>query len=850
MNPARVGQAGPALYPVIRLALLALSTLAFALVAAQNPTPFPSHSLAINKFFDNTAASPDGSADFDGHGNSYDSQFLPTGAFVYDGITYDLPNTWGAQPDNVIANGQVFTLEQPTRVHELHFLFAGDADFGTNFNLTFTDGSQQILQLHVKNWYVWANVNKAAIQTPFHFEKNGTRTNQNQTDIHQWSSSVLSESPLQSITFPSKDSSTLSSVHIFAMSISPSADTNTNTASGTGPILSIRRTRFTSRWEIIDGIRTQLVEVTLANILPSSAFSKENSFNALHSVSITGSGIKTVRSGSFSRLVPGDQARVDVFVTQDDSEGSGDDTGATVEVMDSTGKVVGTSTGWPVTKLVEKWTPDRDVLGLHETPTWWNNAKYGIFIHWGVYSYPAWGPPSSYAEWYDWDMHNPSNKNSPTWVHHKETYGESVVYDDFIPFFNASKFNASAWVDLFDRAGAKYFVLVSKHHDGFALFDTGNSTNRNSLMFGPKRDLVAELFETSAREKPNLHRGTYYSLPEWFNPDFAKYGFGQWPGGLAHNAYNNSEIEPYTGHLPIDDYVEDLQFPHMLSLAEKYGTEIMWCDIGGPNKTLEFAAAFYNDAMTKGRQVTINDRMYMLPVTSLNFLLNRITTTTLRIDITGCAAVPDFSTPEYTSFSSIQTISWESSEGMDPFSYGLNTATNASEYKNGTTIIQTLVDIVSKNGNFLLDIGPTAEGEIIASMANNLLDAGEWLAHSGECVYDTQFWFQTPQDITPLSEASLSPRFTTTVSPGTFCIIAFVRPEGDTLVINKRLPVLEGDEILFLGPGSSDPKSPTLPWTMDLQTGALMVDLTGSGVREEIESVNFAWAFEVKYKLD
>lgn len=109
---------------------------------------------------------------------------------------------------------------------------------------------------------------------------------------------------------------------------------------------------------------------------------------------------------------------------------------------------------------------------------------------------------------------------------------KNVIYNDFIPDFTASKFNASAWVDLFDRAGAKYFVLVSvcslllslrsfsihrkqKHHDGFALFDTGNTTNRNSVQFGPKRDLVAELFQTAKAEKPEMHRGTYYSLPEW-----------------------------------------------------------------------------------------------------------------------------------------------------------------------------------------------------------------------------------------------------------------------------------------------------------------------------------------------
>ncbi|KAK7449321.1 hypothetical protein VKT23_013464 [Stygiomarasmius scandens] len=787
------------------LALHLLTTLSSSI--AQTLTPFPFSTVNISQIFDNTAASPDGSADFDGHGNSFDSQFLPTKSFVFDGITYDLPTTWGAQPDNVMADGQVVTLDEPTNVHEVHLLLAGDADFGADFNMSFVDGSTQSVTVQVKNWWIWANVYKAPIQTPNHFEQNGATRNLNLTNIYQWSAAVLSESPLQSITLPTRGDHT---AHIFGMAITPSASVS-NSTNSTGPALSVRRARFSSRWEMINGVRAQAVEVTLANLLPLSAHSAENSLNSNHSISISGDGIQTVLPGTINRLVPGDQARVDVFVT-----GSTDNGNATVELRDSSGSVVGTSEGWATTALIENWTPDKDLLNMHETPSWWNNAKFGIFIHWGPYSYPAWSPPSQYAEWYDWDLHNVPNDSNPTWVHHRDTYGESVVYDDFIPFFNATKFNASAWVDLFDRAGAKYFVLVTKHHDGFALFDTGNTSDRNSLKFGPKRDLLSELFETSAREKPNLHRGTYFSMPEWFHPDFAPYGFSSWPGGLAHNAFNASETESYTGYVHVDDYIKDLQLPQMLSLAEKYGTEILWCDIGGPNMTIDFAPAFYNAAMAEGRQVTLNDR---------------------------CGFAPDFTTPEYTTFNSIQTTSWESNEGMDPFSYGLNANTNASQYKNGTTIIQTLVDIVSKNGNFLLDVGPTAEGEIIAPMADNLLDAGGWLAHSGECVYDTKFWFQTSQDIkTPGDTTSPSARFTTT--PTTFCIVTFSPPEGGELVIDKRVPLLPGDEIVFLSPNSN---ATSLPWTMD-DSGRLTVDVSGS--TDEIESVKFAWAFQVRYKLD
>ncbi|KAG6888215.1 hypothetical protein C0995_009750 [Termitomyces sp. Mi166 len=740
------------------------SILAPTACYAANLFKFPSVPLSLTSFFDNQAASPDGSANFDGEGSSFDSQFLPQDTWNYDGIDYKLPLTWGTGNDNVITDGQVLTLTQPLYTHEIHFLYAGDGS-----------GAMETLR-------------------PYHFENNGTTKNLNSTQIYQWSTSVFSEQALKSITFPHVGSS--QRLHLFAISLTPSTPPSNNF----GPALSVRQARFTTRWEFINGIRAQAVEVTLANLLPAFALSPETSVHSEVLVSIEGPGIKTVSPGSIYRIVPSDQARVDVFVT-----GSKAGEQATVHLRDTRGMDLGLSEGWAMAPLIEEWTPDAAVLGMHETPSWWNGAKFGIFIHWGVYSYPAWGPPTAYAEWYDWDLHQ---IGSPTYQHHLDTYGPNVIYDDFIPGFTASKFNASAWVDFFDKAGAQYFVLVTKHHDGFALFDTGNTTHRSSIHLGPKRDFLSELFMTAKNEKPHLHRGTYYSLPEWFNPDFGPYGFSSWPGHLAHNAFNNSELEPYTGRLPIEDYLNDLQLPHMLDLALKYETEIMWCDIGGPNKTLDFAAQYYNDAWAKGYQVTINNR---------------------------CAAVPDFDTPEYATFGSTQTGSWESNEGMDPFSYGYNSATPASQYKNASDIVQTLVDIVSKNGNYLLDVGPTAEGEIIAPEMNNLLDAGTWLKYSGDCIYNTTYWFPTPQEIV----SGQSIRFTTT--PKTFCFVAFNQPSGGMLTVQKRLPIMPGDTIRLFGPEGA---GASLPWSVD--NGRLIVNVSDGVVSEGL----FAWAFQISYSID
>lgn len=238
-------------------------------------------------------------------------------------------------------------------------------------------------------------------------------------------------------------------------------------------------------------------------------------------------------------------------------------------------------------------------------------------------------------------------------------------------------------MDLFEDAGAKYFVQVSKHHDGYAIFDLpSNVTQRTSVALLPYRNLLQELFDAAAQYQPQLHRATYYSLPEWFHPDYAPLGFSDWPGGNATNPYTNVTL-PYTGYVHVDDYVSDLILPEMQTLASM-GTEILWCDIGGPNLTVEFASAWFNSAAQQGKQVSTNNR---------------------------CGTPGDFDTPEYATYGSVQTRKWESNMGMDPYSYGYNRATPDDEYITPQRIVTVLIDIVSKNGNFLLDVGPQENGK-------------------------------------------------------------------------------------------------------------------------------------------
>ena len=151
------------------------------------------------------------------------------------------------------------------------------------------------------------------------------------------------------------------------------------------------------------------------------------------------------------------------------------------------------------TLQAQTYQPTWDSLDQRPTPAWFTDAKFGIFIHWGVYSVPAWGPKGTYAEWY-WRHIETGRANLPNkpelqlfWEYHRRFYGANFQYRDFAPQFKAELFDPDQWADLFTRAGAKYVVLTSKHHEGFALWPSAHSPNWNANVTGPRRDLVGDL---------------------------------------------------------------------------------------------------------------------------------------------------------------------------------------------------------------------------------------------------------------------------------------------------------------------------------------------------------------------
>ncbi|KAK5114809.1 hypothetical protein LTR85_010122 [Meristemomyces frigidus] len=432
----------------------------------------------------------------------------------------------------------------------------------------------------------------------------------------------------------------------------------------------------------------------------------------------------------------------------------------------------------------------------HESPPWYNDAKFGIFIHWGVYSVPGWGnigPNETYAEWYWWDMNLGPDTPEETYQYNLCTYGQDHVYDDFIQNSTAAVFDPKDWINLFADAGAQYFVQVSKHHDGYAIFDLpANVTERMSAAQFPRRNLLQELFEAAERYQPQLHRATYFGLPEM-------YGFGEWPGGNATNPYTNETL-PYTG-MEVGDYVQDIILPEMLTLANM-GTEIMWCDIGGPNLNAEFAAEYFNSNAQQGRQVAIDNR---------------------------CGLPGDFDTPEYARYDAVQVRKWESNLGMDAFSYGYNRATPSSAYLTPQGIVTSLMDIVSKNGNFLLDIGATANGTIIAVEQDNLRTAGSWIQTHAEAIFNTTYWFIRPEEGDTV-------RFTQNTHA--FYIITLYPPNA-TLVLDSPVPYVSGDQVTVVRGSMSGTVIPS----MLLSNGSLQ--LTISEVVRDADQ--YSWVFKISY---
>jgi len=358
------------------------------------------------------------------------------------------------------------------------------------------------------------------------------------------------------------------------------------------------------------------------------------------------------------------------------------------------------------------YLPNEDSLAKKTNPQWYNDAKLGIFIHWGLYAVPAYAPPeldpgnvkdwtvfyknNPYAEWY---LNTMKFEGTPTRKYHDAKYGKDFSYYDFIPMFNekTKKWNPDTWASLFDEIGAKYVVITTKHHDGFLLWDSkvpypNYPPSKNSLI--AERNIVAEL-QKSVKAK-NIKFGVYYSgVLDW---TFYKVPISNlWPDLFV----SKSQTASYA------DYVT----AHYNELIEKYKPDLLWNDINFPDKG-DFVGVMANYFSTVPEGI-INDRW--------NAKNKKIY---------------GFTTPEYQVLENKVDYKWETCRGIGN-SFGYNAVETDVHYISADKLIDMFVDIVSKNGNLLLNIGPDAEGNIPAAQLSRLHALGKWLKVNGEGIFGT-----------------------------------------------------------------------------------------------------------------
>ncbi|GAA2094771.1 alpha-L-fucosidase [Microlunatus panaciterrae] len=340
-------------------------------------------------------------------------------------------------------------------------------------------------------------------------------------------------------------------------------------------------------------------------------------------------------------------------------------------------------------------------LNSRPTPDWFQRSPFGIFIHWGAYSVPAWAEPigalgtieddrywfthNPYAEWY----HNTIRiDGSPAQQHHQAEFG-GAPYDELLDAWQAEHFDPTAWADLFAAAGADYVVPTTKHHDGITLWDAPETGTRNTVHRGPRRDLI-EAISTAVRDR-GLRLGLYYSggLDWHYRPLGVHVTMGSVGGDLRPK---DAEYGSYAAR-------------HVRDLIDRYHPDILWNDIGWPDETFHFGpdglGSLFNYFYADNPEGLVNDRWG----------------DTHR----------DYTTSEYEHGGENETTAvWENCRGIG-YSFGYNQVEGPEQYMTGAQIARHLTDVVSRGGHFLLNVGPRADGTLPELQEKALRDLGEWM---------------------------------------------------------------------------------------------------------------------------
>ena len=375
---------------------------------------------------------------------------------------------------------------------------------------------------------------------------------------------------------------------------------------------------------------------------------------------------------------------------------------------------------------------------------WWRDATFGMFIHWGAYAVPAGSyNGKEYGRIGEWIMHS---ANIPI-----------PEYEKFVQQFNPTQFNAKEWVAVAKKAGIKYIVITSKHHDGFSIWDS-KVTNYDIMDASPfKRDILKEL--SDACKEANIKMCFYHSIMDWHHPD------AESKKDYTHQHSANPNFAKYR-----EEYLK----PQLKELIEKYDPAVLWFDGEWiPEWTEDQGKDLYNYLRNLKPDLIINNRVGKgrAGMQGMNKYQD---------------AAGDFGTPEQEILEGTSDTDWESCMTMND-TWGFKK--NDNNWKSSETLIHNLVDIAAKGGNYLLNVGPTAEGLIPAPSVDRLKDMGNWLKINGEAIYATK----------SLKKFKEGDNVKYTVSNDGKYIYAIVTKKADGPVVLKNISAAPGTKVKMLG---------------------------------------------------
>jgi len=382
------------------------------------------------------------------------------------------------------------------------------------------------------------------------------------------------------------------------------------------------------------------------------------------------------------------------------------------------------------------YKPYWNSLKMHVAPKWFQDAKFGIYTHWGIYSVPAYSPNGT------WYAHNMYRKGTSQYEYHAKTYGDpsKFGYKDFIPLFKPERFDPDEWAELFKKAGAQFAGPVGEHHDGFSMWDS-QVNEWNAAKMGPRRDVVGELEEAIRRQGMKFIVTLHHAENWWFYPHWEKeYDTSDPRYTGLYGPLHNLEWAQNIPKLSTEDFGGDIGWPLLLrewplqdkpskefldkwlaktrEVIDKYQPDMLWFDFGliyiHEHYKRELLAYYYNKAEASDKEVAVVYKEHGLPPGNgiLDIERGRFGETRYHVWLTDT------------------TVDDESN-----WCYFHN-----AKYKPATTLVHYLIDNVSKNGSLLLNVGPKPNGEIPEDAKEILLEIGKWLRVNGEAIYGATSW--------------------------------------------------------------------------------------------------------------